>query len=79
MVSTLVILWDQITFKYYKTFREVLSLILTVFLESFLYHPLIMFFSIKGYINFFTSKEFEWGAMTRQGFDETEALKTQNA
>lgn len=70
MISTMVILWDQITFKYYKTFREVLSLILMVFLEPFIYHPLIVFFAIKGYINYFTSKEFEWGTMTRQGFDQ---------
>lgn len=70
MISTLVILWDQITFKYYKTFREVLSLVLMVFLESFIYHPLIMFFAIKGYISFFSSKEFEWGAMTRKGFEQ---------
>jgi cellulose synthase/poly-beta-1,6-N-acetylglucosamine synthase-like glycosyltransferase len=70
MISTLVVLWDQITFKYYKTFREVLSLIVMVLLEPILYHPLIMFFAIKGYISFFTSKEFEWGAMTRQGFEQ---------
>lgn len=69
MISTLVVLWDQITFKYYKTFREVMSLVLMVILEPILYHPLIMFFAIKGYISFFSSKEFEWGAMTRQGFD----------
>lgn len=79
MISTMVILWDQITFKYYKTFREVLSLVLMVFLESFIYHPLIMFFAIRGYYDYLTSKEFEWGSMTRQGFDQpkaTEAPKT---
>ncbi|MBK8684376.1 MAG: glycosyltransferase family 2 protein [Bacteroidetes bacterium] len=70
MISTMVILWDQITFKYYKTFREVLSLVLMVFLESFIYHPLIMFFAIRGYYDYLTSKEFEWGSMTRQGFDQ---------
>lgn len=70
MISTMVILWDQITFKYYKTFREVLSLVLMVFLESFIYHPLIMFFAIRGYYDYLTSKEFEWGSMTRQGFEQ---------
>lgn len=76
MISTMVILWDQITFKYYKTFREVLSLVLMVFLESFIYHPLIMFFAIRGYYDYLTSKEFEWGSMTRQGFDQPKATET---
>ena len=70
----MVILWDQITFKYYKTFREVMSLVLLTFLESFIYHPLIMYFAIRGYISFFTQKKFEWGSMTRQGFESKDAL-----
>ncbi len=74
MVSTMVILWDQITFKYYKTFREVMSLVLLTFLESFIYHPLIMYFAIRGYISFFTQKKFQWGSMTRQGFESKDAL-----
>lgn len=70
MISTMVILWDQITFKYYKSFYEVLKLVLMVFLEPFIYHPLIMFFAIRGYIDYFLAREFEWGSMTRQGFDQ---------
>ncbi|MEZ5046744.1 MAG: glycosyltransferase family 2 protein [Chitinophagaceae bacterium] len=76
-ITTMVVLWDQITFKYYRTFWEVLKLIFLAFLEPFIYHPLIMFFSIKGYISYFSSKEFEWGSMTRQGFDTTKT-KTAN-
>lgn len=75
MISTMVILWEQLTFKYYKTFREVLSLILVVFIEPFIYHPLIMFFAIRGYIDYFLSREFEWGSMTRQGFDQPKATE----
>lgn len=71
MVSTMVILWDQITFKYYKTTWEVIKLIFMTIIEPFLYHPLIMYFAIRGYISFFTQKSFEWGAMTRQGFDDS--------
>jgi cellulose synthase/poly-beta-1,6-N-acetylglucosamine synthase-like glycosyltransferase len=67
MISTMVILWDQFTFKYYKTLREVLQLIAVAFLEPVYYHLISIYFSIRGYISFFTSKNFEWGTMTRQG------------
>ncbi len=70
MVSSIVIIWDQMTFKYYKTTGEVLALFVTAILEPFLYHPLIMFFSLKGYYSYITSRELAWGTMTRQGFDK---------
>ncbi|MBG7613228.1 glycosyltransferase family 2 protein [Polaribacter sp. BAL334] len=69
MISSVVIIWDQMTFKYYNTTREVLSLFLTAFIEPILYHPMIMFFSLKGYYSFITSRELAWGTMTRQGFE----------
>ncbi len=77
MISCVVIIWDQMTFKYYNTSREVLTLFLTAFIEPILYHPMIMFFSLKGYYSFITSRELAWGTMTRQGF-ETEK-KDENA
>lgn len=69
MISSVVIIWDQMTFKYYNTTREVLTLFLTAFIEPILYHPLILFFSLKGYFSFLTSRELAWGTMTRQGFE----------
>ncbi|MBW2962865.1 glycosyltransferase family 2 protein [Mesonia aestuariivivens] len=67
MISTLVVIWDNITFKYYRNFTEVLKLILVAFLEPILYHPLITFFGIRGYLKFLFSKELKWGTMTRKG------------
>ena len=29
-----------------------------------------MFFSLKGYYSYITSRELAWGTMTRQGFDK---------
>jgi hypothetical protein len=46
-----------------------------VFLEPFLYHPLLIWFGLKGYFNFYTSRQMEWGTMTRQGFDNTNTKK----
>jgi hypothetical protein len=75
MISSIVIIWDQMTFKYYNTTREVLSLFLTAFIEPFIYHPMIMFFSLKGYFSYITSRELAWGTMTRQGFDNEDDKK----
>lgn len=69
MITTVALLWDQITFKYYKTWGETIGLCLMAFLEPFLYHPLIMFFALKGYFNFIIGKKHVWGNMQRQGFN----------
>lgn len=53
------------------TTAEYLRLAFFCLFEPILYHPLIVFFSIKGYIDFLSRKNFEWGQMTRQGFDHT--------
>ncbi|WP_235938589.1 glycosyltransferase family 2 protein [Chitinophaga solisilvae] len=68
MITTIAILWDQITFRYYKSWREVLYLCMTPFMEFLLYHPLIVFFSLQGYYYFLTGKKSTWGNMQRQGF-----------
>jgi hypothetical protein len=78
MISSIVIIWDQMTFKYYNTTREVLTLFLTAFIEPIIYHPLIMFFSLKGYFSFITSQELAWGTMTRKGFDNDDKNKKQD-
>ncbi|HIB37071.1 MAG TPA: glycosyltransferase family 2 protein [Mesonia sp.] len=69
MISILVIIWDNVTFKYYNTFGEVLKLVIVAFLEPFLYHPLITFFGLRGYFKFLSSKELSWGTMTRRGVE----------
>ena len=70
MITTLALLWDQVAFKYYKTWGEVLGLCLMAFLEPFIYHPLILFFALKGYLNFITGRKHVWGNMQRQGFGQ---------
>ncbi len=73
MITTLAILWDQMTFRYYKTWREVLFLCSTTLFESILYHPLIVIFSLRGYFYFLTGKKHTWGNMQRQGFGQVTA------
>lgn len=76
MITTLAILWDQITYKHYKTWREVIGLALMAFIEPFVYHPLIVFFALKGYFNFITGKKHSWGNMQRQGFGQRKPANT---
>lgn len=70
MISTLSILWDQLTHHTYKTWREIIVLCITAFFEMVAYHPLIVFYSIKGYFNFIANRKHSWGNMQRQGFGQ---------
>ncbi|SHL88872.1 glycosyltransferase [Chitinophaga sp. CF418] len=72
MITTMAILWDQLTFRYYKTWKEVAYLCSTPFMEFFLYHPLIVIFAIRGYYYFLTGKKSAWGNMQRRGFQTTQ-------
>jgi len=67
MITTLSLLWDQITFQNYSTWREVIGLSLMSLLEPLIYHPLVVFFALKGYFNYLTGKTHSWGDMSRQG------------
>lgn len=68
-VSAMVVIQDHIVFKQYKRTREVFRLILIGLIEPIVYHPLIVFFSIKGYVVFYLGKKLEWGTMTREGVE----------
>ncbi len=67
MITTLALLWDQITFKYYTTWGETIGLCLMAFLEPFIYHPLIVWFALRGYWDFVLGRKHVWGNMQRQG------------
>jgi cellulose synthase/poly-beta-1,6-N-acetylglucosamine synthase-like glycosyltransferase len=68
-ITLLSVIADQIFFKHYSNFKEILALILTVFLEPILYHPLNIIAYINGYFNFLINKKKKWGVMTRKGFN----------
>ncbi|MBE7178272.1 MAG: glycosyltransferase [Mucilaginibacter polytrichastri] len=77
MITTLAIVWDQLTMRYYNTWKEVIGLAMMAFLEPLCYHPLIVYFSLKGYYNFFTGKKNVWGNMQRQGFGKKPVINMQ--
>ncbi len=71
--SIVTISFDLTIRKHYQTYREYLKLIFFSSIEAFVYHPLIIIFSLRGYWQFFTRKNFSWGEMTRQGFTKSTA------
>lgn len=61
------ILLDNYVYKYYKRRQDIVRLCLTAFLEPFIYHPIIVYSSIKGYIQELFGKKHAWGEMKRKG------------
>lgn len=75
MIGTMVILFDNFVERQYKSMADTFKLWILPFIEPFVYHPLLVYFCLRGYFNFFTSKKMEWGTMTRQGFDNKNKKK----
>ncbi len=72
MISTIAVLWDHLTSKYYKDWMDVVRVASMVFIEMILYHPLIVIFALRGYIFFLTNRKHSWGNMQRKGFKKSE-------
>ncbi len=68
LITSIAILWDQFVHRNYKTWIEVFGLSLMAFLEPIIYHPLNVFFSLRGYYFFITGRKHVWGNMQRRGF-----------
>lgn len=73
--STYAILFDHLAFNRYKEKKMIVKLLLTSWVEPFFYHPLVVYWGLKGNYDFFIRKKKGWGKMTRSGF-KTPAYKT---
>nr|WP_294935566.1 glycosyltransferase [uncultured Flavobacterium sp.] len=67
-ITLISVLLDQLIYQHYSNIKEMLTLMLMIFLEPFIYHPLNVYASLKGYSNFIRKKEQKWGTMPRKGF-----------
>ncbi len=70
LVTLLSVYIDQ-SIKQYTSIKDIMTLIVMVFLEPFMYHPINIYASLKGYYHFIVNKEKKWGVMTRQGFNQS--------
>ena len=76
-LSTVAILFEEMSYQQYTKGTDLVKLLLSAFLEPIMYHPLTVYWSIKGNLDKFTGKN-NWGAMTRKGFNDTKApVKTE--
>ncbi|WP_071133608.1 glycosyltransferase family 2 protein [Millionella massiliensis] len=67
-LAIVVIFYDYTLGGSYKRFKEYLWILMAALLEPFIYHPMVVFFSLKGYWNYFVKKKAVWGEMTRKGY-----------
>lgn len=76
LLSIVVISFDYTIGGSYKTVKSYLWILLAAMIEPFVYHPMVVFFSIRGYWNYVVGKKAVWGEMTRKGFaSKKERLK----
>jgi len=68
--STYAILFDHLAYNRYKDKKMIIKLILTSWIEPFFYHPLIVYWGIRGNFDYFVRKKKGWGKMTRTGFSK---------
>ena len=66
LYSTFAILMEVLTYNQYKAKGDLAKLVLTAFLEPFIFHPFVVWSAIKGNIDYLQKKN-SWGEMTRAG------------
>ncbi len=69
--STYAILFDHLANNKYKKKKMIVKLVLTSWIEPILYHPLIVYWGIRGNFDYFIRKKKAWGKMTRTGFEKS--------
>lgn len=72
LLSMVVISFDYTIGGSYKTVKSYLWILLAAMAEPFIYHPMVVYFSIRGYWNYLLGKKAVWGEMTRKGFAKKE-------
>ncbi|MDQ6469376.1 glycosyltransferase [Flavobacterium sp. LHD-80] len=70
-ITIISILIDEILYRSYANYKELIILVAMVTIEPFVYHPINVYASLKGYWYFFTNKEQKWGVMVRKGFEKS--------
>ena len=71
LFTTLAIAWDQLSFRYYRSWGDVWKLCLMPFFELFIYRPMIVIFSLSGYLRLLVGKAGEPGNIQNRSFGDT--------
>jgi len=76
LLSILSIITFYLCFDKYNSIKDFGLFIKAAIQEPFIYHPRVLKWSLKGYYDFFITKQNVWGEMTRQGFGGATAKKS---
>jgi poly-beta-1,6-N-acetyl-D-glucosamine synthase len=70
MLTLLSVLAEDLVYHRYSNKVDLIKLVLVAMVEPFFYHPLNLYWTIKGNFDYFIRGKREWGKMDRRGFDE---------
>ena len=65
------LLWDQLVFRQYRSWKEIIVLGARSLLEPVLYHPILLVSALVGYFYQIFGLKNTWGAMERKGFESS--------
>lgn len=68
MMSMAAILFDEMSYYQYTRWKDIRKLIVAAILEPFFHHPKVVWWGIRGNLDFVQGKK-SWGEMTRTGFN----------
>lgn len=74
-----IISYDIYTGNSFRKRRSYLWFMLASLLEPFLYHPLNVFYSLRGYVKHIFGAKMVWGNMTRKGFQQQPGTEAEAA
>lgn len=73
--SMLGVLFEAIMFNKYKGYSYLLQVIFFSLIEVIVFHPINVYFAIRGNFSFFIKNNQKWGVMTRTAFDSQKKQK----
>lgn len=73
ILSTVAVLFEEMSYRQYTKRGDLVKLLLVAFLEPIIFHPLTIYWAVKGNIHKFLGKN-NWGTMPRKGFKNTEVV-----
>lgn len=79
ILALIVLFYDYTLGSTFRKARSYFLIIGAAFLEPFVYHPFIVFFSLKGYFSYLFKTKAAWGDMTRKGFSKLRKQKAVTA
>jgi cellulose synthase/poly-beta-1,6-N-acetylglucosamine synthase-like glycosyltransferase len=72
-MSIWAVLFEELTYHKYERRRDVLTLVVTAFLEPLFYHPMVLYWAVRGNIDYLAGNR-KWGEMVRRGFGAMRAF-----